>query len=124
VRGKVEFDAVGAVEEGREVEVLHHLLRRATADAFRARLAGSDLSGLQQRVETGAPIETGELVTAVDLLASAGQVPGLGAVLSRLGIEAESPGLAASALEFALEGLYLNRRVSKDDVDGKTVYGG
>jgi len=43
----------------------------------------------------------------------------------RLGIEAESPGLAASALEFALEGLYLNRRLSKDDLGtGRVSYGG
>jgi len=124
VRGKVEFDAVGAVEEGREVEVLHHLLRRATADTFRARLAGSDLSALQKRVEEGEPVQTGELVPAATLLAALGPVAGTGALLGRLGIEAESPGLAASALEFALEGLFLNRRVSKDEVDGRTVYGG
>ena len=40
VRGKVEFDHS---EEGREDEVLAHLLRRAVADTFRARLAGLDL---------------------------------------------------------------------------------
>jgi len=124
VRGKVEFDAVGAVEEGREVEVLTHLLRRATADTFRARLAGTDLAPLQQRVERGEAIVTGELVPATAVLAAVGPISGLGQLLARLSIEAESPGLAASALEFALEGLYLNRRVSKDDVDGRTVYGG
>ena len=31
--------------------VLAHLLRRATADTFRSRLSGLDLSGLQERVE-------------------------------------------------------------------------
>ena len=36
----------------------------------------------------------------------------------------ESPGVAAAALEFALEGLYLLRRISKDQVGGRTVYGG
>ena len=51
-------------------------------------------------------------------------MPGLAALLSRLGVEEESPGLAASALEFALEGLHLNRRLAKDAVSGRTVYGG
>ncbi len=43
LRGKVEFEVS---EEGREQEVLEHLLRRATADTFRARLGSADLSGL------------------------------------------------------------------------------
>jgi magnesium chelatase subunit I len=120
-RGKVEFEAA---EEGRELEVLAHLLRKATADAFRARLAGVDLSGLQGRFDEGATVETGDLVPAADLLERLGPVPGLAAILTKLGIEEESPGLAAAAVEFALEGLHLNRRLSKDAVPGRTVYGG
>ncbi len=120
-RGKVEFEAA---EEGRELEVLAHLLRKATADAFRARLAGLDLSGLQGRFAAGTSVETGDLVPAADLLAALGPVPGLAQLLSRLGVEEESPGLAAAALEFALEGLHLNRRLAKDSVPGRTVYGG
>ncbi|MCA1720564.1 MAG: sigma 54-interacting transcriptional regulator, partial [Actinobacteria bacterium] len=120
-RGKVEFEAA---EEGRELEVLAHLLRKATADTFRARLAGVDLSGLQARFDEGATVETGDLVPAADLLERLGTVPGLAQLLARLGIEEESPGLAASALEFALEGLHLNRRLAKDAVPGRTVYGG
>jgi magnesium chelatase subunit I len=34
----------------------------------------------------------------------------------------ESFGQAAAALEFALEGLYLMRRLSKESVDGGAVY--
>jgi magnesium chelatase subunit I len=120
-RGKVEFEAA---EEGRELEVLAHLLRKATADAFRASLAGVDLSGLQGRFDEGATVETGDLVPAADLLERLGAVPGLAAILTKLGIEEESPGLAAAAVEFALEGLHLNRRLSKDAVPGRTVYGG
>jgi magnesium chelatase subunit I len=119
-RGKVEFEAA---EEGREMEVLAHLLRKATADAFRALLAGVDLTGLQSRFDEGATVETGDLVPAADLLARLGTVPGLSALLTKLGIEEESPGLAAAAVEFALEGLHLNRRLSKDAVPGRTVYG-
>ncbi|MCU1592529.1 MAG: putative magnesium chelatase [Frankiales bacterium] len=120
-RGKVEFEAA---EEGRELEVLAHLLRKATADTFRARLAGVDLTGLQSRFDEGATVETGDLVPAADLLQHLGTVPGLAALLAKLGIEEESPGLAAAAVEFALEGLHLNRRLSKDAVPGRTVYGG
>jgi magnesium chelatase subunit I len=119
-RGKVEFEAA---EEGRELEVLAHLLRKATADAFRAQLAGLDLSGLQSRFDEGGVLETGDLVPAAQLLADLGTVPGLAQLLERLGIEEESPGLAAAALEFALEGLHLNRRLAKESVGHRTVYG-
>jgi magnesium chelatase subunit I len=120
-RGKVEFEAA---EEGRELEVLAHLLRRATADAFRALLAGTDLSGLQGRFAEGGTVESGDLVPATALLERLGPVPGLAQLLGRLGVEEESPGLAAAALELALEGLHLNRRLSKDALPGRTVYGG
>ncbi len=119
-RGKVEFEAA---EEGRELEVLHHLLRKATADTFRAVLAGLDLSGLQARFDEGGTLETGDLVPADQVLADLGTVPGLAQLLGRLGVEEESPGLAAASLEFALEGLHLNRRLAKESVGHRTVYG-
>lgn len=121
VRGKVEFDQL---EEGREDDVLAHLLRRAIAETFRARLAGGDLSGLQKRFDTAGPVETGDLVSAAELLRRIGPVPGLAQLLTRLGVDgAESPGLAAAALEFAMEGLHLNRRLAKEELPGRTVYG-
>jgi magnesium chelatase subunit I len=120
--GKVEFDQL---EEGRELELLKHLLRRAVAETWRARLAGSDLSGLLGRFDEGGTVETGDLVPAGDLLARVGPVPGLAQLLRRLGDDhgAETPGLAAAALEFAMEGLHLAKRLSKEELPGRTVYG-
>ncbi len=122
LRGKVEFEAG---EEGRELEILTHLLRRATHQVFRDRLGGADLSGLVERVSTGEAISSGDVVPAANLLGQLGQIPGLGKLLARLGNDdAESPGAAAGAAEFALEGLYLGRKISKaTDSDGRAVYG-
>jgi magnesium chelatase subunit I len=120
LRGKVEFEVS---EEGRETEVLEHLLRRATADTFRAHLGSADLSGLVSRFAEGESVESSDLVTARELLRRIGEVPGLARIMTRLdGEGAESPGQAAAALEFALEGLYLMRRLSKDVVDGGAIY--
>ena len=123
LRGKVEFEAS---EEGREAEVLGHLLKRAIADTYRARLSGLDLTGLLARFDEEATVETGPLVPAGELLHRVGPVPGLAKILDRLGMDeaAETPGLAAAAIEFALEGLHLSRRLSKDELPGRTVYGG
>jgi magnesium chelatase subunit I len=120
LRGKVEFEVS---EEGREQEVLDHLLRRATAETFRGRLGSADLTGLLARFGEGASVETGDLLPAADLLRRIGEVPGLAKIMERLQMDGgESLGQAAAALEFALEGLYLMRRLSKDSVDGGAVY--
>ncbi|HZR51188.1 MAG TPA: magnesium chelatase [Streptosporangiaceae bacterium] len=120
LRGKVEFEVS---EEGREEEVLAALLRRATADTFRARLGGVDFAGLLARFEEGGTVETGELLPAAELLRRIGDVPGLARIMERLGMDGgESFGHAAAALEFALEGLYLMRRLSKDSAGAGSVY--
>src|SRR5215467_3765111 len=120
LRGKVEFEVS---EEGREEEILTHLLRRATADTFRARLGGADLTGLLAKFTEGGTITSGELVSASELLRRTGEVPGLAKIMARLGMEGrESFGEAAAAIEFALEGLYLMRRLSKDTANGTAVY--
>jgi len=119
--GKVEFDEL---EEGRELELLNHLLKRAIAETYRARLGGADVSGLLRRFDDGATVETGELLGAAELLQNIGPVPGLAQLLRRLGDgDAETPGLAAAALEFAMEGLHLAKRLGKEELPGRAVYG-
>ncbi|MGH3495948.1 MAG: sigma 54-interacting transcriptional regulator [Nocardioidaceae bacterium] len=122
LRGKLEFE-MG--EEGREEEVLAHLLRVAVASTYRERLRGVDLAGFTEHFAGGDTVETGPLMTADALLAQLGTVPGLATVLERLGVDEEtvSPGQVAAAVEFVLEGLYLTRRLSKDDVGDGAVYG-
>ncbi len=122
LRGKVEFESG---EEGREIEVLSHLLRTATADTFRGRLAGIDLSSFINLVADGNIIETGDLVPADEILRQVGTVPGLAKVLDRLDLgDAPSRGEAAAGVEFVLEGLHLTRRMSKAfTAEGRTLYG-
>jgi magnesium chelatase subunit I len=97
----------------------------ATAETFRARLIGLDLSGFVDRVASGDIIETGELVPAAEVLRQIGTVPGLAKVLDRLGLgDAPTRGEAAAAVEFVLEGLHLTRRMSKATTEeGRTLYG-
>jgi magnesium chelatase subunit I len=78
LRGKVEFEVS---EEGREAEVLEHLLRRATADTFRAHLGSADLSGLVARFGDGGSVESSELLPAAELLRRIGEVPGLAKIM-------------------------------------------
>jgi magnesium chelatase subunit I len=109
--GRVEFDSV---EEGREEEILMRALRNAVLEVYRRRLAGFDFSAILGRFEEGMAAETSDLMPAGEFLTQFGDVPGLGKLLGRLGVEEESPGVAASALELSLEGLHLSRRLNKD----------
>jgi magnesium chelatase subunit I len=119
--GKIEFETG---EEGRETEILTHLLRTAVAETVRSHLAGIDLRLLVEAIEEGAMVSTGARVGARDFLAG---LPVLGesdlydAVCDRLG--ATNDGERAAAIELALEGLYLARRIGKDTDAGETVYG-
>jgi magnesium chelatase subunit I len=121
LRGKVEFESG---EEGRESEILAHLLRSATAETFRAHLAGLDMSGFTALVAEGGVIETGDLVPADELLRQVGTVPGLAKALERLGLgDGPTRGEAAAGVEFVLEGLHLTRRLAKDLTDdGRARY--
>jgi magnesium chelatase subunit I len=124
-RGKVEFDDA---DSGREFEVLEHLLRRAVADTARTRLAGLDLRPLQAKFDEGLLVQTGDTVSADSLLEQLGTIPGLSGLLERLEPDSvhEGPttvGIAAAAVEFAMEGLYLNKRLAKESSGSRTIYG-
>ena len=119
--GKVEFESG---EEGRERVILEHLLRTATAETARETFRGLDFRLLVDAISDGATITTGDRVSAADLLAG---LPVLGEselydeIAERAG--ATGPGERASAIELALEGLYLARRISKDSDGRTTLYG-
>ena len=119
--GKIEFETG---EEGREQEVLTHLLRTAVAETARRHLGGIDLGLLVSALENGASVTTGEQVSARDVLTG---LPVLGEsdlydqLADRLG--ATTDGGRAGAVELALEALYLARRIDKDSADGEVVYG-
>ena len=111
--GKVEFETF---EEGREAELLERMLRRSLLEVFRRRTSGLDLKGLVEKFDHGLLVETGDLVPAEQLLSQLDAIPGLARLLTALDVEQESPALAAAALEFALEGLHLSRKIDRTEV--------
>jgi magnesium chelatase subunit I len=109
--GRIEFDTV---EEGREEEILLRALSGAILRVFRRRLSGYDFAPLLGRFGEGLVARTSDLMPAGEFLEQFGELPGLARLLSRLDVQEESPGVAASGLEFALEGLHLSRRLNRD----------
>ncbi len=117
LRGKLEFESG---EEGRELAVLEHLLRRATADTAQQALGGIDVAPLVAAV-ADSTVTTGEQVSAKNVLAALPDLPVIDAISERLGARTE--GERAAALELALEALYLAKKIDKTTGDGETVYG-
>jgi magnesium chelatase subunit I len=109
--GRVEFETL---EEGREESILEQALKQAIAEVFRRRLGGENFSALTDKFESGLLAETSEMMGAENFLAQFGKLPGLARIMRRLEVAEESPAAAASALEFALEGLHLMRRINKN----------
>ena len=122
--GRVEFDAL---EEGREELILERALKQALLEVWTNRVGGHDFTTLIERFEDGLEVETSDLTTAKDLLEQMSQsrpLTDVEPVLKKLEVGDESPSAAAGALEFALEGLHLRRRLNKTrgDNDGSWIF--
>jgi magnesium chelatase subunit I len=120
--GRVEFDTI---EEGREEEIVARATRTAILEVFRRRLSGFDFQPVLSRFDRpGFAAEVSDRMAAADVLAQFDGLPGLAKLLERLDVSEESPGVAASSLEFALEGLHLSRRLNKDRAGSGARYEG
>jgi magnesium chelatase subunit I len=117
--GKVEFETF---EEGREVEILSRMLHRAQLEVFRSHMVGVDFSALLTRFDEGAEVVTSDVMPAEQVLGQIGRIPGFARMLNALGVHSESRELAASALEFVLQGLHLSRRLDRELTDGAVRY--
>ncbi|MEX2551963.1 MAG: AAA family ATPase [Actinomycetota bacterium] len=108
--GRIEFDTM---EEGREPRILLGAMKAAIADVFRRRLGGFNFGPWVEQFDEGLEVTSSDTQPATEFLDQFGTIPGLTALLSKLDIAQESPAQAAAAIEFALEGLHLTRRVNK-----------
>jgi magnesium chelatase subunit I len=66
-------------------------------------------------------LEVGEAISARAYTRAIGEVPELATALKKLNLP-DRPEVRASVIEFLLEGLHLNKRLNKDEVEGRAVY--
>lgn len=117
--GKVEIETL---EEGRDGQIIDHLVKAAVLTVFRDRVAPEHLLNVVEGFDGRDPVEIGEDVRASSYVQLATEIPALGAaVRSLVGAEAP-PALLASAVELVLEGLHLTKRLNKDAVGGRFQY--
>jgi magnesium chelatase subunit I len=107
--GRVEFEGF---EEGRETEILRRLLNQAVLEVFREYLMGFDFSHVLEAFDAGLECEIGDLSPAAEILSQFAELD-VSELLLRLGLPDDGAEETASAIEFALEGLHLTRRLNK-----------
>src|SRR2546421_624176 len=116
--GRVEIEAL---DEGKEEQVLGRLERGAISSVFSKHFSASQFEGVVSRFEDGAMLEVGEGISARAYTQAIGDVPEMPTALKKLGL-ADRPEVRASVIEFVLEGLHLNKRLNKDEVEGRAIY--
>jgi len=117
-QGKIELETIG---DAREEKVVEKLINGAILAVFNRNCSVGEFEGLLSRFERGFNVEVGDGVTSDRYVRLCNELPELRAAISRLGGQGD-PGVAASVVEFALEGLHLNRKLNKDRSAGKTRY--
>ena len=118
--GKIEMESV---EEGRELRVIDDLVKKAVLNTFGRYYQARQFADLTQQFEEGLTIETGSDVPSSDYLSSYAHM-GEATELIKDIEESEDAAAIASAVEFILEGLHLNRRLNCDRVGGQYIYSG
>ncbi len=115
--GKIELESVG--DEMVEERVVDRLLSRAVHGVFARHvdLDGEEIGELVDAFDGGLVLETAELLPSADYARLVHDVPGLSSAVGRLAA-GESQASLASAVEFLVEGLHLNRRLNKERVAG------
>ncbi|MGI9595421.1 MAG: magnesium chelatase, partial [Acidimicrobiales bacterium] len=117
--GKIEIESL---EEGRDGEVIDHLLRGAILTVFKERFSGEGVRQVVDAFEEDVTANAGDdlpVSAYTDLLA---KTPALAAPVAELVGDDGSDGVKASAVELLLEGLHLSKRLNKDSVGGRASY--
>ncbi len=116
--GKIELDTVGDIKEERIVQkLINSAILETFGDYFEVREFDQLLSGF----ERGLNVQVGDDLPSMEYVTQLSKVGGLSKAVDRLNGRG-SPANIASAVEFILEGLHLNRRLNKDEVNGKVRY--
>jgi magnesium chelatase subunit I len=120
ISGKVEFETV---EEGKEEQILGRLIQGAVLAVFNRHFNVVELEEIVTRFKTGLSVEVSDSLASARYMKMARDVPGLEPAVAKICPE-RTPTLVASAVEFVLEGLHLNKRLNKDRVAGRVQYRG
>jgi magnesium chelatase subunit I len=120
--GKIELEGLGEI---REEQVVDKLIQTAVLSTFNRHFSIRQFERLILAFENGLAIEASAMMPAMDYVHQLSHLDGVSDAIATLGVSG-NPAAVASAVEFILEGLHLNRRLNKDtaarDASGPARY--
>ncbi len=115
--GKLELEYEGELKGADQIG--RELVRGAVSQVFDGHFPNTDMRQIVEWFDLGGSLDLSDLEAAADLVREARDVQGLLDIASRAGIPADaSPALVASAVDFVLEGLYAQKKISRTDGRG------
>ena len=118
--GKIEFETV---EDGKEEQIIEKLIQGAVVAVFNRHLNVVDLEDVVTQFKAGASVEVSDTLPSKQYVKIVKRIEGFDRAVAKLE-PGENLAVIASAVEFVLEGLHLNKRLNKDDSAGKVKYRG
>tara|TARA_B100000029_G_scaffold510184_1_gene601089 strand:- start:17800 stop:19209 length:1410 start_codon:yes stop_codon:yes gene_type:complete len=121
LQGKVELETV---EDGKDQQIIERLILGAIVSVFNEIYEEDELESIVDSFNSGLSVQTGELESSESYTEMIKNVNGLETSIHQLVGEQSSDAVKASAIEFILEGLHLNKRLNKETLSplGDSIY--
>jgi magnesium chelatase subunit I len=116
--GKIELETVGDTSEERLIE---RIVQGAIVNVWNRYFLLSEFEGLLGRFDRGFGVDASDELPSSHYLKGLQDIKGLKEAVAKIGGQG-SPATIASAVEFIMEGLHLNRKLNKDRMPGTTRY--
>ncbi|MGI8968450.1 MAG: AAA family ATPase [Chloroflexota bacterium] len=116
--GKIELETLGDVSEEK---IILKLSQNAVLNVFNRYFLVQEFEDVIRGFESGMTMDVSDGIPSVEYAQQAFRINGLKTAVRKLGAQG-NPALIASATEFILEGLHLNRRLNKDRSKGRLRY--
>jgi len=116
--GKIELESFGEVKDDKVIE---KLVQGAVLNVFNRQFTTQELEALVAAFDKGFTVDVADNMPAAQYVKLTADSEALRRAVVKLRAQ-ESPVMVASAVEFVLEGLHLNRRLNKDRLQGKARY--
>lgn len=116
--GKLEMETLGEV---RDEQVVDKLIQSAVVSTFNRHFSVRAFERLVLAFDNGLVVDASEMLPSMDYVHQVSHIDDMREAIDKLDVEG-NPAMVASAVEFVLEGLHLNRRLNKDQGRGPARY--
>jgi magnesium chelatase subunit I len=115
---KIELEGF---EENKEGKIIEDLARQAVLNIFNRHFSASQMEHPAAQFKNGFGIEVSDMMPAKKYTANLQKYSALADAVKKIA-KSEQPEILASAVEFILEGLYVNNKLNKTRSAGKNIY--